>query len=274
MSGQAAKRQRANTNGDTIDAKIDEYREIIRTFDERKVRQILLWAAVSLGPVGKKIIEQRDEILKAESVKVIDFDHYSKSAWRELQQGQTGRGSRQYELGLDASVSVCETIREISEQTPAHASFGTKESALETLRKIGKSIVLRNGDSFAREIRKAFSGDNGPLDNAMVEIVDEMTEEEKTRMAGNTEWVEKVEELIELGSGYVMFEGLRGMLDSLGLEKIQDSAEETGPDEESATEEEVEKLGSSRKRKAPYYLNCGGCGCGDKHCSSCQFDED
>ena len=51
-------------------------------------------------------------------------------------------GSRGCDAGIDAGISVSQTIAKIKEQTPAHASFGTKKSALVILRKIGKSIAL------------------------------------------------------------------------------------------------------------------------------------
>lgn len=81
-------------------------------------------------------------MLRRESTKIINFDHYSKSVWHKLLQGGGLTGSRQYDLGGDVSASIAGTIVKILEPTPAHASFETKKSALETLRKLGKSIAL------------------------------------------------------------------------------------------------------------------------------------
>ena len=150
MSKQSAKRQRANTNGDLTvastptnanldhNARIDYYKSIIDTFDEETVREVLLATACYYPDAAALIVRRRDSILREESAKVIDFDFQSKVAWHALNNPRDRRnGSRGYDAGIDAGISVSQTIAKIREQTPAHASFGNKKSALVTLRKIG-----------------------------------------------------------------------------------------------------------------------------------------
>ena len=189
---------------------------MINNFDEKTVRKLLLRAAMCSKPVATELVAQRDAILEAESTQVIDFDRYSEEVWHQLQRGKGQRSSRQFELGLEASVTVVDIIKTIRQQTPAHSSFGTKKSALETLRKIGKSLVLQEYTSFRREVMKAMQ-EGDPLGTAMLGIVDEMSEEEADEMCGEEEWIDKVKELIELADGYCLYERLNDVLGSLGL---------------------------------------------------------
>ena len=223
MSRQSAKRRRANTNGEMtatstpVCAKMDQYHAIIDTFDELTLRAVLLGAALSNPDTAALIVKTRDEISRRESTQVIDFDFQSKVAWHALNNPRDRRnGSRGYDAGIDAAISVSQTITKIKEQTPAHASFGTKKSALVTLRKIGKSIALGgNYDEFGSEVINTLSNEGDPLEKAMLEIVGAMMEEEKANMRNDKEWVEKVEELVELGKDVDMFETLERMLEAL-----------------------------------------------------------
>ena len=228
MSHPSAKRQRANTSEDpSVSRSSEEYKEIINTFEESTLRELLLSAATSSIQVGKEVIARRDAILRAERVQTIDFDHFSKSVWHELQRGDGLGGAKQYMLGLDVGVTVADTIETIRSKTPAHSSFGTKKSALVTLRKIGKSLVLHNDDTFGSEVVKSLYRDGDPQENAMLEIVQEMTDEEKTKMRNNIEWIEKVEELIDIGRRCDMYWSLNDMLSDLGVGENQAGALQT-----------------------------------------------
>ena len=227
MSIQSAKRQRANTNGDLTvastptNAKLDHYKTIIDTFDEQTLRAVLLTAAQNVPDAAALIVNRRDDILREESTKVIDFDFQSKVAWHALNDPDDSRnGSRGYDAGIDAAISVSQTIAKIKKQTPAHASFGTKKSALVTLREIGKSIALGGRwDEFSSQVIKTLYTEGEPLEKAMLEIVDAMKEDEKANMRDNKEWIEKVKELVELGKDVDMFEALEEMLEMLGPEE-------------------------------------------------------
>lgn len=242
MSRQSAKRQRANTNGELtaastpVNANLDRYKAIIDTFDEQSLRAVLLAAALSVPETAALITKRRDDILREESTKIIDFDFQSKVAWHALNNRRGKRnGSRGYDAGIDAAISVSQTIAKIKEQTPAHASFGTKKSALVTLRKIGKSIALGgNHDEFGSEVIKTLSNEGDPLEEAMLEIVGAMTEEEKAKMRDDKEWIEKVKELVELGEDVDMFETLEKMLEDLEPDECRTSnSSDTESDRES-----------------------------------------
>ena len=93
-----------------------------------------------------------------------------------------------------------------------------------TLRKIGKSIALGGSyDEFGSEVIKTLSNEDNPLEEAMLEIVGAMTEEEKAKMHDDKEWIEKVEELMELGEDVDMFETLGNMLEELDPDERQTS---------------------------------------------------
>ena len=173
MASQPAKRQRANTKGDSKPLRsAKEYKDIIETFDEKTVRHLLLEAAALSTQVRKRIIARREATLNEERTKVINFNHLSKMVWHELLSGYGQRSSRQYFSGMDSAFAVQETIRQIRKETPAHSSFGTKKSALVMLRKIGKSLIFRIADidQFSHEIRNSLEIQDNPHERAMLDI--------------------------------------------------------------------------------------------------------
>ena len=93
-----------------------------------------------------------------------------------------------------------------------------------TLRKIEKSIAIDGRyDEFSSQVMKPLNNEGGPLEKAMVDIVDAMKEEEKPSMRDNKEWIEKVKELVELGKDVDMFETLEKMLEVLGPDEPRTS---------------------------------------------------
>lgn len=269
MSNLSVKRQRASINGDSaaVSESPDEYRKIIATFDESTLRDLLLFAATNSSQVAAQVIALRNDIFDAESRRVIDFDRFSKSLWHDLAQGDGSTGSRQYHLGLEVSVRIEETIARIKEQTLSHSSFGTKKSALVTLRKIAKIIVLSGNNTMGHEVIIQLCQDGEPLDKAMHYIVDGMSEHERDIMRSDQEWVDRVKELVELGRKHQMYETLIQLLEKLGVgvvdgrvQKVEigiDTVERTAP---------VEEARKSKKAKAPRRDMCGACGCGNPLC--------
>ena len=151
-----------------------------------------------------------------------------------------------------------------------------KKSALETLRKIGKSLSLLEYDEFGARMAKCLHQAGNPQEKVMVEIVKEMTAEEKEKMRDNTEWVEKVEELIELDDHYQLYGKLNEMLEMLGLGETEDQGQAHETEEESLGETMATPIRADkeRKRKVTRYNMCYGCGCGNARCSSCWLSED
>ena len=227
MSNLSVKRQRANTNGDaTIPSKSsDEYRKVIATFDERTLRDLLLFAAQKSSQIAAQIIARRDDISEADRPGAIEVDHFSKSEGLGVVQEGDPSGSRQYQLGLEVSITIEETIAKTKEQTSCHTAFDTKKSALVTLRKIAKTACLGGNDRMGHECKNQLCQDDGPLDKAMHDIVDGIGEDERDRMRNEQEWVDKVKDLVALGRNDDIHETLDQLLDKLSAGVVEDRAQ-------------------------------------------------
>jgi hypothetical protein len=90
LAPQSAKRQRTNTIGAAVSTVIlppqssntpiiSDHNTIIGTLPEQAVRKLLALAAQQHQDVEKSILNEISRIRAAETSKVIDFDHYSKS---------------------------------------------------------------------------------------------------------------------------------------------------------------------------------------------------
>ena len=89
--------------------------------------------------------------------------------------------------------------QEIRSRTTAASAFETKESALSTLRKIGKSMIM-TGEGVGRTLRNDGWG-FGLVADTMQEVALKMTEEER-REEVDGELVDKLEELVGLWDSY------------------------------------------------------------------------
>lgn len=121
----------------------------------------------------------------------------------QLINGILGNGTLQYAKAEEALDVVVNCIAVIKEQTPMNASFATKKSALENLRKIAKSICGHN--SFAghclgywpTELRETVDG-----------IIDYMTAKDITRVV-NPEFDRKLVDLERSAESQNSLKGLR-----------------------------------------------------------------
>ncbi|KAL9034824.1 MAG: hypothetical protein Q9180_005195 [Flavoplaca navasiana] len=237
MSAPARKRQRANTSGDTSNplstTSDTDYKSLISTFDLPTTQSLLLSAAQHHPTVAQSILTKHSEILAAERSRVIDFDHYSKSIWRALRDADKLSGSRAWEASFDVSTSIKSAAQKMVKGAPAHASLGTKKSALYTLRKICKTVALGRNDTCGHEVYNTLTGEQ-TLENGMLDIISVMSEQEKEIMRGDGEWVGKMEELEEMGD----FDGIEDVLVEMGLGG-------SGDDDENESESGRENEGKS-----------------------------
>jgi len=222
MTDRPIKRVRASSISDSATSNSDPARsaklpKIIDTLDEKTVRKILLVAAQESPRIGNLIEAESFKLIKIESAKTIDFGHHSKSAWRTLNVDYTKgiKDSRQFEMSGDAYQEVVSKIEDIRDRCPVHASYVTKYSALETLRKIGKIIIMSSDSTLGSEVRKSF-GEDSILEKTMQGILKGMTTEERQDMVREPQeemiWIDKLKELEALAAGYCMFEGLAGVI--------------------------------------------------------------
>lgn len=197
MSAPSIKRQRTNTIGAASasgsDGSVPLLDPVINALPVDLVRKILSKASLKHGDVAELIVFEHNKIVAAARAKVIDFDYYSKSAWKTINVTYSRlSGSKQYEFSGEAASSVGKCIKEIGKDATDHASYGTKKNALETLRKIGKTIALAD-DTIGHEVRKQFQWETC-LEKTMLRIAKSMTAEERAKMF-TKEFREKLEEL-------------------------------------------------------------------------------
>ena len=197
-----------------------DHQAIIATFDTATLRRLLLGAARLSPTVANLVIATRDGTVAAENTWVIDFDQHSKFVWRTLADGDSMSSREAFDASADAVSSIEDSISTIAESSPAHASFGTKKSALVTLRKIGKSVAIAGPSEMAKQVRQDM-GVSQTLEDAMLEIVGGMKDHEKQQMREDTEWIEKMEELIELAKGRYFFESLGEVLHEIRSDEVE-----------------------------------------------------
>jgi len=166
----------------------------------RKYWEILLSLAYIDPTVARYVHSSYSEHIHVERSKVIDFDHCSKTVWYSINKKYASMsGSKQYDVAFSVYDEIRDIIASISERAGVeHASFGTKCSALETMRKIGKTSCLSSGDTLAHEVQKQASHDTSFVDG-MFEVVDAMSDAECEKMCavhdGRSTFLDKMEEL-------------------------------------------------------------------------------
>ena len=151
------------------------------------------------------------------------------------------------------------TISSIVDQaTEAGVNFGTKKNALETLRKIGKSICLGPADSLMREVRNIFATFGGTqYVEGMKAIICSISEDDWFNWidsSGAVEWKHKVQELVDLAEGYMMFQGLEKVSDWMELgqrdgDSEKDSEDDDEDDEDDEDDDDSEEDGHQEEEK-------------------------
>lgn len=190
---------------------------------------------------------------------VLDFDYHSKSVWHTLNRSYYTKlsSSKQYEAAFDVFEEIKASIETIASKTKKESSHATKLSALETLRKIAKTILLSDGDCLGSEVRKSFQSDTC-LEDAMLGILESMTDDEiyeageniseigKPSLLYKVEWVESEVK------GYCVFESMGDVVaafERANPDNIQgqstDPEDELRSDFEEEEEEEEEGEGEN-----------------------------
>ncbi|KAG6355097.1 hypothetical protein INS49_004178 [Diaporthe citri] len=178
---------------------------MIAALEEKALRDLLLQSAASSQEIQRSIKDayQRQvarpqpppllpqPLLSAQTTRpavplsqmrpVTNFDHYSKSAWHALNDRELLglSGSRQYTMAGDVYSDICDCVNAIDEMTKDDAPLGTKQNAIETLRKIAKTIILGE-DTVGYEVRKELQNDSH-ISEIMIRITESMTPEERLR---------------------------------------------------------------------------------------------
>lgn len=194
------------------------YERMVNTLPDDQVREILI-AASENSVFAQTAIRFWHEINKRkEAVRIVDFDHYSQDADYIIDKKYTsGGGSREYEMAGDAVHDLEEIIEKIEndvKEARPPLSYESKKSALDTLCKIGDSIVGADSSTLGSEVQKSFQRDY-QISGAMCSILKSMTAEERQRVAQSGGLMEKVEDLEGSADGYGMTMELEKVLELL-----------------------------------------------------------
>ncbi|KAF6235425.1 hypothetical protein HO173_006621 [Letharia columbiana] len=239
MSSRPAKRARSDTDTNAVDP--SKLPELVDSIDPKTIASLLITAAKIYPEIASIVQREVDRIAATERTKVLDFDYLSKSAWKTLNVTYDRmKGSHAYEMAGEAAESIEACFETIRTRCPKTASFKTKESALETLRKIAKSICLSDG-VVGHEIRQDYDS-GGELVPVMLEIAESLTSEELERLRP---WCDdKLIELQGIADSYCIFEDLGQVIDLWGGDEEDEDQSSSDSNEEvesrSGDEEEVE----------------------------------
>ncbi len=173
---------------------------------------------------------------------MVNFDYLSKDAWKTLNVTYDRlSGSAQYDMAGEAKSSVRDCIRTTKKGCPPYANLKTLESGLETLRKIGKSIIL-SSNTVSHEVRIGFQHDR-ILEDTMVGIMNATTDPERDTLVSqgpDGAWIDKLE---ELANAHCIFKGLGDVVQLLeGGDGEREDGKEVLEEDENEDEEEEEEV--------------------------------
>lgn len=152
--------------------------------------------------------EEQHNGIKQSTDKITDLDDPAQLVWHFLHETHDRKDeATTYEMVGPIFREICGAINRIAmEASAAHVSFGTKQSGLQTLHKIGMTICPTPGtDSLLkREVSKPVFENTGMLEDAFKSIIATMSAEEKGRVCqaqvAGTTFLKKMDELYHLGS--------------------------------------------------------------------------
>lgn len=157
---------------------------------------------------------QRPAVPLAQMRPVLNFDSYSKTAWHALNNRALQRlsGSRQYDKAGEVWSEISECVEAIGARTMADSPLRTKISAVETLRKIAKTVMLGE-DTVGSEVRKELQ-DDSEIADIMVRVMESMIPEERVQTGKRRDekgtLVDKVQWVVDEAEAYCL-EGLYGL---------------------------------------------------------------
>lgn len=197
------------------------FKNMVSELSETAIRGLLIDLAAT-SPSAQSAIKNAYSLHLERESRPVDFDRYSKQAWHVLNTSSYSklRSSKQYECAGDAFNEVMACVKAIDKGTKSTSAFATKQSALETLRKITKTLLLVD-DTLGHEIRKELQWDES-IPEVMLRILYTMTEEEISRSGNSTDekgsLIDKIAWTAEEASSYGL-DGLNGLNEVLAILK-------------------------------------------------------
>ncbi|KAI1809530.1 hypothetical protein GGS20DRAFT_571557 [Poronia punctata] len=156
--------------------------EMINKFDQGTMERLLCELADKLPEAQSLVRAYHEDQLRRELNVADDFKQYSSDIWYSLYLRYPNKRDRgQNEMACEAVGQIERYIRTIADKAHVRSSIGRKLSAVETLAKIGKLILLAEG-TFGSEVRECYKWD-GTLADVMLRIVEFMTPKERRVVA-------------------------------------------------------------------------------------------
>ncbi|RDW83766.1 uncharacterized protein DSM5745_04092 [Aspergillus mulundensis] len=221
---------------------------LIPELDAATIHTLLATAASKHSDIHALVTAAINSKQRAESARVLNFDHYSRSVWREINVTYSRLGgSKQYDKAFDVYNEVVDTIDTIVKSCGPLANPRTRFNGLSVLRKIGKTICLSSNDVVGHEVQKNFQW-NESLENGMCEIIGAMSDEERRVIRDDVSSEEalwpKLVELEGLAQSYCVFPEFSRVLEVLteGLYDDDDDQGEEWSEEEDTDEAEDEEI--------------------------------
>ncbi|KAJ8130701.1 hypothetical protein O1611_g2924 [Lasiodiplodia mahajangana] len=198
------------------------YADMISQLKDDTLRRMVNDLAMTSPSVQTAIRSYYQQLIHSRRTVDLNFDSYSRVVWRVLNSSEyaKGSGSKQYDSAWDATDEVRGCIRAIANKTHPESSYGTKLSALKTLCKIAKTLLLA-GNTLGSEVRKQFQTDSC-LPDKMLRIAQLMSPQEQLRAGATSDaegsLVDKVRWLCDEWDSYCLdgIESFDTVLDLLG----------------------------------------------------------
>lgn len=179
------------------------------SFSAAELRQLLRLAVQKYPSLTSDITSEYTQKASVGASKTVNFVHYSNSVWHTLNSRPHLDLIKGRPYADKAVQRIANDMSSVATQVRKESSLITKKNALETLRKIGRSVCLATG--VVGERVKDVLGSDKMFVDAMVKVADSFTEDDRrTLWAGGsgTEIVKRLEQLDELRRCYRVFDGL------------------------------------------------------------------
>ncbi|KAK6000322.1 hypothetical protein QM012_003954 [Aureobasidium pullulans] len=179
------------------------------SFSAAELRQLLRLAVHKHPSLASDITSEYTQKASLGMSKTVNFVHYSNSVWHTLNSKQHLDAVKGRQYANKAVQRIANDISSVATQVQRESSLSTKKNALETLRKIGRSVCLATG-VVGERVRDTLGSDKIFVD-AMIIVADSFTEDDRrTVWAGGsgTEIIKRLEQLDELRRCYRVFDGL------------------------------------------------------------------
>ncbi|KEQ63446.1 uncharacterized protein M437DRAFT_46444 [Aureobasidium melanogenum CBS 110374] len=189
------------------------------SFSATELRQILRIAVQRHPSLASDITSEYAQRVSLGASKTVNFVHYSNSVWHTLNSKHYLDPAKGRQYADKAVQRIANDISSVATQVQRESSLVTKKNALETLRKIGRSVCLATG-GVGERVKNVLGSDKMFVD-AMIKVADSFTEDDRrTLWAGGsgTEIVKRLEQLDELRRCYRVFDRLDVVLKLLKRE--------------------------------------------------------